>query len=56
MFSETVANSLSGQKLASKPAKSDPKNPEDSQPGIVTILDTHAIHGEVSSIFCNFPA
>ncbi|XP_055940994.1 BCAS3 microtubule associated cell migration factor-like [Argiope bruennichi] len=66
IFGETVANSLSGQKLASKPlsTKSDPKNTEDSQPGIVTILDVLATNGEVNidddsdgeGIIAHFPA
>ncbi|GFU24871.1 breast carcinoma-amplified sequence 3 homolog [Nephila pilipes] len=66
MFGETVANSLSGQKLPSKPVctKTDLKNNEDSQPGIVTILDTLAVQGEVNidedsdgeGIIAHFPA
>ncbi|GFY41714.1 breast carcinoma-amplified sequence 3 homolog [Trichonephila inaurata madagascariensis] len=66
IFGETVANSLSGQKLPNKIvcAKSDLKSNEDSQPGIVTILDTLAIQGEVNidedsdgeGIIAHFPA
>ena len=49
MFGETVANSLSGPKHASKPSshKQDSKVVEDSSPGIVTILDVLAVTGEV---------
>ncbi|GIX68121.1 breast carcinoma-amplified sequence 3 homolog [Caerostris extrusa] len=66
MFGETVANSLSGPKLASKPMspKIDPKNAEDSQPGIVTIIDILSVVGEVNidedsdgeGIIAHFPA
>ncbi|GFQ86578.1 breast carcinoma-amplified sequence 3 homolog [Trichonephila clavata] len=66
IFGETVANSLSGQKLPNKIVctKSDLKSNEDSQPGIVTILDTLAVQGEVNidedsdgeGIIAHFPA
>ncbi|XP_042899479.1 BCAS3 microtubule associated cell migration factor isoform X2 [Parasteatoda tepidariorum] len=66
MFGETVASSLGGPKLGSKSStvKNDPKNSKDSQPGIVTILDTLAVNGEVNidedsegdGIIAHFPA
>ncbi|KFM78156.1 Breast carcinoma-amplified sequence 3, partial [Stegodyphus mimosarum] len=66
IFGETVANSLSGQKPMPKPSslKSDPKASDDSQPGIITILDVLAVHGEVNidedsdgeGIIAHFPA
>ncbi|XP_035218906.1 breast carcinoma-amplified sequence 3-like isoform X2 [Stegodyphus dumicola] len=66
IFGETVANSLSGQKPMPKPSslKSDSKASDDSQPGIITILDVLAVHGEVNidedsdgeGIIAHFPA
>ncbi|XP_054711123.1 BCAS3 microtubule associated cell migration factor-like [Uloborus diversus] len=66
IFGETVANSFSGQKHMIKPSsiKHDPKDADDSQPGIVTILDLFAVNGEVNidedyegeGIIAHFPA